>query len=181
MDWKEYEEITKYIYETLGETSGVEIVCHGNSCKVTGKSIVQHQIDVLTKHSDGLHSYMTAIECKYWDQNINKDIIMKVAEIVEDSGLNKGIIVSKLGFTPDAISFAKYRNVGLVELRKMTDKDWEGRIKNIVINMNMLLPEITGFELIVSEDIKSDLQKEMTRVDFLELEKSDGKREKLNS
>ncbi len=99
MEWKEYEEITKYIYETLGAANGVKIECHGNNCKVTGKSTVVHQIDVLTSHSDGLHSYKTAVECKYCEQTINKDIIMKVAEIVEDAGLNKGVIVSKNGFT----------------------------------------------------------------------------------
>lgn len=177
MDWKEYEKVTKYIYETLGKASGVEIECFGNNCKVTGKSTVKHQIDVLTKHSDGLHSYRTAIECKYWDQNIDKDIIMKVSEIVEDAGLNKGVIVSKLGYTPDAIRFAKYKNIGLVELRELTEKDWEGRVKDIVININMLMPEITGLELIVSRDIKSDLPKGNTRVEFLEIHKENEDRE----
>ncbi|MEY8869891.1 restriction endonuclease [Meridianimaribacter flavus] len=177
MEWKEYEEVTKYIYETLGKNSGVEIECFGNSCKVTGKSTVNHQVDVLTKHSDGLHNYRTAIECKYWDKNINKDIIMKVAEIVEDAQLNKGIIVSKLGFTPDAIDFARYRNIGLVELRELTEKDWEGRVKDIIMNINMLVPEITGLELIVSEEVKSDIPKGMTRVEFLEIQKETGEKE----
>src|ERR1035438_8764059 len=131
MTWKEYEEITNYIYEAIGKNTGVTIECFGNTCKVIGKSGVEHQIDVLTNHSDGIHSYKTGIECKYWDENINKDIIMKVAAIVEDAGLNKGIIVSKNGFTPDAISFAQYRNIGLVELREITENDWEGTIRNI--------------------------------------------------
>ena len=74
MEWKDYEEVTKHIYETLGKNNGVEIECFGNKCSVKGKSEVNHQIDVLTKHSDGIHTYKTAIECKYWDKNINKDI-----------------------------------------------------------------------------------------------------------
>ena len=176
MEWKDYEEVTKHIYETLGKNNGVEIECFGNKCSVKGKSEVNHQIDVLTKHSDGIHTYKTAIECKYWDKNINKDIIMKVAEIVEDTGLNKGIIVSKLGFTPDAIKFAKYRNIGLVELRELTEKDWEGRLKTIVVNINMLLPELTGLDLIVSEDIKSDLVDNMTRVELLEVQLKNGEK-----
>lgn len=177
MDWKEYEEVTKFIYETLGKSSGVKIKCFGNSCKVTGKSTVEHQIDVLAEHSDGLHTYLTAVECKYWNQNINKDIIMKVAEIVEDSGLNKGVIVSKLGFTPDAVNFAKYKNIGLVELRELTEADWEGRIKDIVVNINMLLPEITSLELLVPEEIQTGLDKGKTRVEFLAIEKANGERE----
>ncbi|OKZ41850.1 MAG: restriction endonuclease [Phocaeicola vulgatus] len=143
MEWQDYEEITKHIYATLGEAHGVKIEGHGKDCKVIGKSGVEHQIDVLTSHSDGIHSYRTMIECKYWDQNVNKDVIMKVAEIVEDAGLNKGIIVSKNGFTPDAINYARYRNIGLVELRKPTDEDWRGRLRNIVVEMNMVLPTLT--------------------------------------
>jgi hypothetical protein len=123
MNWKEYEEITKYIYESLGKEAGVNIVCYGNKCKVKGKSSVEHQIDVLTKHSDGIHDYRTAIECKYWKQKINKDIVMKLFDIIEDTGINKGVIVSKKGFTEDGITFAKYKNIGLVELREAEEKD----------------------------------------------------------
>ena len=181
MDWKEYEQVTKSIYEALGKDSGVKIECFGNSCKVHGKSGVPHQVDVLTSHTDGLHKYLTAIECKYWKDNINKDIVMKVAEIVEDAGLNKGVIVSKKGFTPDGVSFAKYKNIGLIELREMQDSDWEGRIKNISINIHMLLPEITSLELIVSEDdnVETSLERGQVRVDFLEVEKKSGERRKV--
>ena len=109
LDWKKYAVVTKYIYETLGKESGVKIKGYGNGCKVKGKSGVSHQIDVLTSYSDGIHAYQTAIECKYWQEKINKDIVMKVAEIIEDAGINKGVIVSKKGFTEDGINYAKYK------------------------------------------------------------------------
>ena len=38
LDWKEYEAITKYIYETLGMEFGVTIEGYGHTCKVKGKS-----------------------------------------------------------------------------------------------------------------------------------------------
>lgn len=174
MDWKDYEEITKHIYSTLGKQTGVEIICHGNNCKVTGKSGVEHQIDVFTKHSDGLHNYKTAIECKYWDKTINKDIIMKVSEIIEDASINKGVIVSKNGFTPDAISFAKYKNIGLIELREITDEDWEGRIKNIEITLNALLPEIFGVELLIGQTIPSNIKNGQIKIDLLQIKKISG-------
>ena len=174
MTWEEYEEVTKYIYETIGKEKGVTIECFGNDCKVTGKSTVRHQIDVLTNFSDGLHNYKTAIECKYWNKNIDKDIIMKVAEIIEDAGINKGVIVSKNGFTPDAISFAKYKNIGLVELREFTEGDWEGRIKTISFKMNMLLPEIHNLEFFIAEDEITDLQPGKVLINQLKLKKHDG-------
>ena len=48
-----------------------------------------------------IHGRLTAIECKYWNKNINKDTVMKVKQIVKDCNFNKGIIVTKNGFTPD--------------------------------------------------------------------------------
>jgi Restriction endonuclease len=148
MDWKSYEETTKYIYEQLGKSSNIEILGWGNSCKVTGKSGVQHQLDVLTSHSDGIHSYRTAIECKYWKHKVQKDTVTKLAEILEDAQLEKGVIVAKSGFTPDAITFAKYKNISLVELREPIDDDWEGCIKDVAIEMNFLMPDIHDYEFI---------------------------------
>ena len=143
LDWKSYEELVKDIYEQLGSASGVKILGHGMSCKYKGKSGVEHQIDVLTSHSDGIHTYLTDIECKYWDQHINKDTVMKVESIVEDCNFSKGIVVSKLGSTPDAVQYAKHVGVGLVELREMTDEDWKGRIRKIEVNIIAHYPELT--------------------------------------
>lgn len=123
MNWKDYEDITRYIYETLGKASGVTIVGHGQACKVLGKSGIYHQVDVLTSHSNGIHVYQTAIECKYWKEPINKDIVMKLLGIINDCNISKGVIVSKKGFTADGIAFAKHHNIGLVELREIEKDD----------------------------------------------------------
>lgn len=143
LDWKIYESITKYIYETLGKEFGVQIKGHGSTCKVIGKSGVTHQIDVLTSHSDGVHSYETAIECKHWNQKVNKDIVMKLAEIIQDCGINKGIIVCKNGFTHDGIEYAKHKNIELVELREIEEKDLNEHPKEIHFADLQLLVETT--------------------------------------
>lgn len=161
LDWKSYEELVKNIYEQLGQASGVKILGYGNSCKYEGKSGVKHQIDVLTSHSDGLHDYLTDIECKYWNQKIDKDIVMKVNDIVEDCKFSKGIIVSKLGFTPDAVSFADYRGIGLVELREITDEDWKDRIRHIVINIVAHYPELLSVQVALESDELKKNKEEM--------------------
>ena len=154
LDWKKYEAITKYIYETLGKESGVKIKGYGSSCKVKGKSGVSHQIDVLTSHSDGIHEYQTAIECKYWKEKINKDIVMKVSEIIEDTGINKGVIIAKNGFTQNGIDYAKYKSIGLVELREIEEKDLKGKPREFDIGYFelrtescILRPEILTIEI----------------------------------
>lgn len=152
MDWKTYEETVKNIYEVLGASKGVKIECYGNSCKCTDQSEVKHQIDVLTVHTDGLHNYKTSIECKYWNKKINKDIVMKALGIRQDCNLQKAIIVSKMGFTPDAIKFAKYYDIGLVELREPLKQDIENRITEVNINIIPVIPNITRLDNIVHEE-----------------------------
>ena len=158
MHWKSYEETVKNIYETLGKNKGIKVICYGNDCKCEGKSGVKHQIDVLFSFSDGIHEYKTAIECKYWNTKVNKDVIMKLIEILDDCKINKGIVVSKMGFTEDAIKFAENKGVELVELREPTDKDWEGRIKKIEINLEILNPEIIDIRFWIDKDSISDEQ-----------------------
>lgn len=154
LDWKSYESITMYIYENLGKQSGVKVKGHGQNCKVTGKSGVMHQIDVLTTHSDGIHSYDTAIECKYWKDKVNKDIVMKVASIIEDTGISKGVIVTKNGFTKDGQDYAKFKNIGMVILREWsakdqaeTPKEFEFGILQININIQVTEPKILQVNL----------------------------------
>ncbi len=149
LDWKTYESITKYIYEALGAKSGVTVLGHGNSCKVVGKSGISHQIDILTSHSDGIHSYQTAIECKYWKEKISKETVMKVSEIIEDARISKGIIVSKKGFTKDGAEFAKYKNIGLVELKEIEElqRELEIALIDITHNITILRPEISNITI----------------------------------
>lgn len=123
LNWKTYESVTKYIYETLRKDFNINIEGYGNNCKVEGKSKVFHQIDVLTSESDGTRSYRTAIECKYWNKKINKDTVMKLWAIIYDSDIDEGIIVSKKGYTKDAQQFADHYNIKLVQLRETGDED----------------------------------------------------------
>ena len=161
MNWRSYEETVKDIYATLGKSRGVGIEGWGPNCKIKGRSGVAHQVDVLTTFSDGVHEYRTAIECKYWNKKVPKDVIAKLASIVEDTTIDKGVAVSKMGFTDDAKSFAEFKNVGLVELRKPVDKDWEGKIKTINIDLRISMPHVYDLQIVQSQ---SDPTAERTKV-----------------
>jgi hypothetical protein len=154
LNWKEYEFITKYIYEALGKEHGVKVEGYGNTCKVEGKSGVKHQIDVLTSHYEGKHTYKTAIECKYLGKKINKDTVMKLAVIIEDADIHKGIIVSKKGFTKDAMAIAIAKNIGLVELREFEEQDQKATTRefdvaylDILVSTSLTRPEIININL----------------------------------
>ena len=135
MDDKEYEAATAALYQVMGESSGITIECFGSSCRVKGRSGSWYQIDVLTKQSNGLQTVRTAIECKYWQRRVTRNVVSNLITTIEDTNIEKGVIVSKEGFTTGAIALAKQKNISLVEMREPNDADWEGKIKTIHINV----------------------------------------------
>lgn len=149
LDWQTYELITKYIYETLGQQYNINIEGYGRDCKIIGLSGVQHQIDVLTSETDQSGRYRTAIECKYWNKKVNKDIVMKLLAIINDTDIKRGIIVSKSGYTPDAQQFAKHNKILIVQLReagketKQPPKQMHFFDLILNIKINIKRPEVT--------------------------------------
>lgn len=178
LDWKTYESITKYIYETLGKEFGVKIEGHGSTCKVPGKSGVEHQIDVLTSHSDGIHTYLTAIECKYWKEKVNKDIVMKLAEIIQDSGINKGIILCKNGFTKDGIDYARHKDIELVELRELEENDLnenpkEIHIGDLELHIKTSIRRTEILNIDIGDNRNIDVKSELDYFNFLVIRKDE--------
>lgn len=172
LDWKIYESITKYIYETLGYQSGVKIKGYGSTCKAVGKSGLSHQIDVITSHTDGIDTYETAIECKYRKEKVNKDVVMKLVQILEDTGIRKGIIVSKSGFTRDGIQYAKHKDIGIVHLREYDEKDLQGSTDKIdiaTLDLNIKIhrtrPEITRID--IGDNRKIEINHEFDYFNFI--------------
>ncbi|MBB1643887.1 restriction endonuclease [Sphingobacterium sp. UME9] len=123
INWKDYEAITKYVYESLGAQYGIKVLGYGNACKLKGKSGVMHQIDVLTEQLNGTKSICTAIECKYCKEKANKDIVMKLSETMFDLGIEKGIIVCKSGFTKNTVMYAEHKGIKLVKLWEVGESD----------------------------------------------------------
>ena len=148
MKWQDYEELVKDIYQELGKAIGVTIECWGRSCRVRGKSGEYHQIDVLTSHDDGIHTYRTAIECKHWNKRISKGLVLELAGKIDDANIEKGILVSKCGFTPSAVAIAKDKNIGLVHLRKSVPSDWDGCLKIVSGEINCIVDEVYDYELV---------------------------------
>lgn len=76
---------------------------------------------------------------------------MQVAETIADTGIDKGVIVSKNGFTKDGAEFAKFKNIGIVELREINEtvldiQDQEFEVATIQISSRVTIrrPEVLG-------------------------------------
>ena len=75
-------------------------------------------------------------------------MVSNLVTLLEDTNIEKGVVVSKEGFTSGAIALAKQKNISLVEMREPNDADWEGKIKTIHIMLCLEMPEFYDLELV---------------------------------
>jgi Restriction endonuclease len=86
-----------------------------------GRSGGRHEVDVLAVKADGVTEFRVVVECKQWNRPIEKDVVSKVGYVVQDLGLNKGIVVSLEGWRVGAERAASELRIDLwdsVDLEK---------------------------------------------------------------
>lgn len=84
-----------------------------HNVQMVGRSGAQHQIDLLATFTCPLHTSTVVVEAKSYQASIDKDRIMKLIQIVDDLGVDRGIIITTSHFTPAAIKTAEGHNVEL--------------------------------------------------------------------
>jgi hypothetical protein len=84
-------------------------------------------IDVYAKDPDQVPPNIYLCECKYWNKNIPKDVILSFRTIVSDYGANWGLIISKKGFQRGAHEAANFTNLKLLnweEFQSLFAETW---------------------------------------------------------
>jgi len=145
----EYELLTKEIFETLLKDDGVTVNVQHN-VEIQGKAF-KHQIDIYWEYQIAGIIHKVAIECKNYDSNVSVAKVRDFFGVLTDIGTVNGIMVSKNGFQKGAKEFAEYYGINLRELREPIDKDWNGRIKTIQINMNIVTTRVKSRKFNIDE------------------------------
>lgn len=98
---------------------------------LTSKNGSRRQIDVLLTHKIGRHIFKTIIECKDWKRKVDIKVIDEFSAKVKSVGADKGIIVSKSGFTSGLLKEATtYNFISLYTIDEVED------IANEIIDFN---------------------------------------------
>ena len=85
-----------------------------HNVNMTGRSGAVHQIDVLAKYQCPLHMDTIIVEAKDHENNIGKDIVMKLANIQQDLAVGNAILATTTNFTIGARkTAAQYKNINL--------------------------------------------------------------------
>lgn len=134
---KDYEVFVQQVYKFLYAAENLtdidiqqNVILQGNSRK--------RQIDVYWEFTQAGVRYQTAVECKDYATPVEAEKIEAFATALHDLGNIRGIFASREGFQKGAIAVARQYGIQLMEIRRPEDKDWDGRIKTIVLLIDLM-------------------------------------------
>jgi len=138
----EYEKFVQGIYTTLMNAEGVQNVAVEHNKVVGGKSGCDHQIDVYWEFKVAGQTYRTAIECKHFQENVPIGRVRDFYGVLADVPGLQGIFISLNGFQSGARQYAAHYGIRLQEIRPPNEEDWAGRVKDIFLNIVVIMPDI---------------------------------------
>lgn len=118
-DGKNFELLTQKIQQELSPDAKVT---HNET--IEGKSGAKNQIDVVLRAKVGQYPFLCIIECKDWAEKVGLDTVRAFKSKIIDVGAMQGVMVSRSGYTKDAMTFAKSENVILYTLVDAETQDW---------------------------------------------------------
>lgn len=116
------------------------IKAHGyevtHNVTMVGKSGAPHQIDVLAEYRCPLHTSKMIVEAKAYSHHVSKDIVMKLANIMQDLGMGHAVLATTTEFSSGALTTAQqYKNLDL----------WDGdKIKEFMASKGIVDDGISG-------------------------------------
>jgi len=136
-----------------------------HNVKKKGRSGVEYQIDVWAEYGAPLHTSIIIIEAKPYQEQIDKDKIMKFVQIVDDLKVDKGIFVTTSDFTPGALmTVEQYNNIELWNRDKLVKlvgqlqipSSKQGVVEKTQSEIKMVAPRISSqqVEQYATEQIK---------------------------
>ena len=118
-----------------------------------GRSGGQHEIDVLARRADGITDIAVAVECKAWNQPIEKAVVSKLSYVLTDCGLQKGVVVSLSGWRSGAAQAARELGIDLWGPDDIARR--LGEVSLAQIDSPAQAPTVLGF---AHADVEEDLQ-----------------------
>jgi Restriction endonuclease len=117
----EYEKIAAGIYRMLSPSSHVQ-----HDVKLLGKdSGTERQVDILIEDTVAGHKIAVAVDCKNWNSRIAVPDVGSFASFVKDIGMQKGVMLSKKGYSKNALRYAKQLGIDLCQLHDAASRNWK--------------------------------------------------------
>ncbi len=155
-----YEQFTREVFAHMEDLKKLGATVQHNVV-LTGKSGVNHQIDVYVEFTAAGMTHKTLVSCKDHASPAKKGHVSELHDILGDiPGQPRGVLVSRGGFQQGAIDYATHHGILLWHLSEKEEDDWEGRVKEVHITVALEIPrlEFATMEL-DNEWVKAELAK----------------------
>lgn len=170
-DWKQFELFVKDIYATDPSV----LVEH--DVTEYGKSGASRQIDVKVTQNSPFHTYVTIIECKFWNKSIERTTVDIVAASIEDLNASKGVIFTTVGYQEGAEKYAKSKNIDIFVVRELFDEDWgaPGRKVKLYLDIvsgqmsRVVFPNAQALMIVEEHPEQMDLAIELKKENILDI------------
>lgn len=140
MNSTEYELFVRDIQQILLKAQGLETIRVDHNIKLKGVSGQEHQIDIYWEYRIAGITHRVALECKLYKRKVDLGVVRDFWGVLDDVSGLRGVIISPVGFTSGAKTFASSKGIGLKVLREAKDTDYKGRLRAIHINVTTRLP-----------------------------------------
>ena len=124
-DGTKYERLAAIAFSLL---TGRETV---HDLRLLGASGVRHQIDAVI----GQARKRVLVETKDYDRKIGLPVIRNFWGAVEDISPDESFVVTTVGFTAPAITYANAKGIRLALLRPPEKEDWHGIYRKVVLDI----------------------------------------------
>lgn len=148
----EYELYVKEVYERLFKKEGKDDIEVKHNIFLKGTTGVDYQIDLYWEFDVVNVKHKVVIECKDYNTYVSKEKINAFHDKLNDIGGVKGVYVTKKGYQSGAKEIADKYGITLIEMRKPNEKDWEGKIKEIDLNLQLYFQDVYDFSIDVDKN-----------------------------
>jgi hypothetical protein len=132
-DWITFEKLTEDIFNKLSSNSEFERI--DRNVKLNGKD-GPRQIDILIRTEVCKIQILTIIECKDHNRKISVGAIDAFHSKLQDVNANKGIFITRLGYSSTAIKKAERLGITLCTAHEVLNEKW-----NIDFDLPVLIEE----------------------------------------
>ncbi len=133
-----YERLAAIVFRLLTE----DTVLH--DLRLRGEVGVPHQIDVVV--GDDANRRRILIEAKDYTRNVDLPVVRDFSAVVADLEPDEAFVVSTVGFSANAVKWAKAKDLKLAIMRIPEDDDWGDLVKGIQHELNMSAPSDPNVE-----------------------------------
>lgn len=163
-EWRTYQKIAAGIHAVADDVR-VEIEydypVHAGGTK---------EIDVVVWDDSQRYERVTLIECKFWDNPVDKSVVDSVTGYLDNSDADKGVIIAKSGFQSGAKERARGTGIELWKLKKLVPeedlRDNELRYVNMVMQPTFKDVNVTNMDIELIDEADEDSEEEEIKMTF---------------